>query len=143
VVASAKRKKKGRKSFVFKKGELRKKGEMFFSMLRCVRKEGKVFFLLRLKKENFVHIKALLIRQWKDKSMLQVYSYLISKELQLRRHFLIISFGFVILHELNCCKSKSSLKEKVSTRYDFLLVQDDSELRLQPFLVHLLSISFL
>ena len=33
--------------------------EMLFSMLRCVRKEGKVFFRLRLKKDNFVHNKAL------------------------------------------------------------------------------------
>ena len=67
MVASAKReKRKGKKSFVHK--EERK---MLFSMLRCVRKEGKVFFRLRLKKENFVHIKALLIHQWKDKDILQ------------------------------------------------------------------------
>jgi len=51
VVASAKRKKKEkRKSFVFKKESFEKR-EMFFSMLRCVRKEGKVFFRLRRKKK--------------------------------------------------------------------------------------------
>jgi hypothetical protein len=39
------------------------KRKMLFSMLRCVRKEGKVFFRLRLKKGNFVHIKAFHIHQ--------------------------------------------------------------------------------
>jgi hypothetical protein len=39
MVASAKReKRKGKKSFVYKKER-----KMLFSMLRCVRKEGKVF----------------------------------------------------------------------------------------------------
>ena len=45
MVASAKRgKRRGRKSFVHKKESFGKKGKMLFSMLRCVRKEGKVFF---------------------------------------------------------------------------------------------------
>jgi len=51
MVASAKReKRKGKKSFVHK--EERK---MLFSMLRCVRKEGKVFFRLRLKRKFRPH----------------------------------------------------------------------------------------
>jgi hypothetical protein len=46
MVASAKReKRKGKKSYVHK--EERK---MLFSMLRCVRKEGKVFFRLSAQK---------------------------------------------------------------------------------------------
>jgi hypothetical protein len=46
MVASAKReKRKGKKSFVYK--EERK---MLFSMLHCVRKEGKVFFRLSAQK---------------------------------------------------------------------------------------------
>jgi len=54
MVASAKRgKRRGRKSFVHKKESFGKKGKMLFSMLRCVRKEGKVFFRRRLKKEKF------------------------------------------------------------------------------------------
>jgi hypothetical protein len=72
VVASAKRKKRGgRKSFVYKKESFGKKGNVvFYASLRTKRREG-VFFRLRLKKENFVHIKALLIHQWKDKDILQ------------------------------------------------------------------------
>jgi hypothetical protein len=35
--------------------------EMLLFMLRCVRKEGKVFFSLSAQKGNFVHIKAPLI----------------------------------------------------------------------------------
>jgi hypothetical protein len=60
MVASARREKKEekKKSFVHKE-----EGKMLFSMLRCVRKEGKVFFRLRLKKGNFVHIKAFLTQQ--------------------------------------------------------------------------------
>jgi hypothetical protein len=54
MVASAKRgKRRGRKSFVHKKESFAKKGKMLFPMLRCVRKEGKVFFRRRLKKEKF------------------------------------------------------------------------------------------
>jgi hypothetical protein len=58
VVASAKKK---RLSFVLcrvRKEELRKKGKAVFFMLRCVRKEGKVFFSPSAQKDNFVHIKA-------------------------------------------------------------------------------------
>jgi hypothetical protein len=70
MVASAKReKRRGRKSFVHKKERASEKGKMLFSMLRCVRKEGKVFFRRRLKKENFVHIKAFPIHQWEGKDI--------------------------------------------------------------------------
>jgi hypothetical protein len=56
MVASAKREKKaGEKEFRVQKGELRKKGKMLFSMLCCVRKEGKVFFRLRLKRKFRPH----------------------------------------------------------------------------------------
>jgi Mn2+/Fe2+ NRAMP family transporter len=34
--------------------------------------------------------------------------------------FVIPLFSFVILYILMCCKENSSLKEKVSTRYDFV-----------------------
>jgi hypothetical protein len=34
--------------------------------------------------------------------------------------FVIMLFSFVILYILKCCKENSSLKEKVSTRYDFV-----------------------
>jgi hypothetical protein len=61
VVASAKRKKKEEKERAScTKRRVSEEREMLFFMLRCVRKEGKVFFRLWLKKENFVHIKALL-----------------------------------------------------------------------------------
>ena len=73
MIASAGReKKKGKKELraqrrrenvVFYEGRASGKRKMLFSMLRCVRKEGKVFFRLRLKKGNFVHIKAFLIHQ--------------------------------------------------------------------------------
>jgi hypothetical protein len=62
MVASARReKRKGKKSFVHKEEgkmlfsmkESFGKRKMLFSMLRCVRKEGKVFFRLRLKKGKF------------------------------------------------------------------------------------------
>jgi hypothetical protein len=81
-----KKKKKKRKSFVFKKESFGKKGNvLFYASLRTKRREG--VFSPSAQKENFAHIKALLIRQWKDKSILQAYSYLISKELQLRAIF--------------------------------------------------------
>jgi hypothetical protein len=72
VVASAKKEKKGgRKSFVYEKESFGKKGSVvFYASLRTKRREG-VFFAFGSKKENFVHIKALLIHQWKDKSILQ------------------------------------------------------------------------
>jgi hypothetical protein len=72
VVASAKRKKKeGEERASCTKRRASEKRKMLFSMLRCVRKEGTVFFRLRLKKENFVHIKAFLIHQWQDKDISQ------------------------------------------------------------------------
>jgi hypothetical protein len=75
VVASAKRKKRGKKKerASCTKRRASERREMLFSMLRCVRKEGKVFFSpsAQKKKKNFVHIKALLIHQWKDKDILQ------------------------------------------------------------------------
>ena len=150
------KKKKRKKELRGQKESFGKKGNVvFYASLRTKRREG-VFtpsaqkkkisstskhFSQNSLKTSFSYIYKSYLKSFL--SLSTVYSYLISKELQLRRHFLIIGFGFVILHELNCCKSRSSLKEEVSTRYDFLLVQDDYELRLQPFLAHLLSISFL
>ena len=55
--------------FSMKESFGKKENVVFYASLRTKRREG--VFRLRLKKENFVHIKALLIRQWKDKSMLQ------------------------------------------------------------------------
>jgi hypothetical protein len=72
VVASAKRKKGGRKSFVYKKESFGKKGNVvFYASLRTKRREGVFSPSAQKKKENFVHIKALLIHQWKDKDILQ------------------------------------------------------------------------
>jgi hypothetical protein len=71
MLALAKRKKKRKKELRLQKGKASKKREMLFSMLRCARKEGKVFFAFGSKKENFVHIKAFLIHQWKGKDISQ------------------------------------------------------------------------
>ena len=81
MVASAKReKRKGKKELraqirrenvVFHEGELRKKGKCCFLCFVAYEKKGRCFFRLRLKKENFVHIKALLIHQWKGKDISQ------------------------------------------------------------------------
>jgi hypothetical protein len=51
MLALAKRKKK--EELRLQKGKASEKREMLFSMLRCARKEGKVFFRLRLKKGEF------------------------------------------------------------------------------------------
>jgi hypothetical protein len=54
VLASAKKKKKEEEERAsYTKRRASERGEMLFSMLSCVRKEGKVFFRLRLKKEKF------------------------------------------------------------------------------------------
>jgi len=54
MVVSAKRGKRSEeRASCTKKRASEKKGKMLFSMLRCVRKEGKVFFRRRLKKEKF------------------------------------------------------------------------------------------
>ena len=142
---------------------------MLFSMLRCVRKEGKVFFRLRLKKiisstsKHLSYINGRVRAYYKVwtkfiKNCLAIFTKVISKVSWVclqstptdlheasasASYSLSTSLGFVILHELSCWGSKPNLKEKVNTRYDFLLVQDDSELRLQPFLARLLSISSL
>ena len=105
MLALAKRKKRGRKSFVYKKEKLRKKGKCCFLCFVAHEKKGRCFFAFGSKKENFVHIKAFLIHQWKGKDISQginrIHSQklsqkflkycldycLIFKELQLRRHF--------------------------------------------------------
>jgi hypothetical protein len=63
MVASARREKR-KENVVFYEGELRRKEEnvVLYASLRTKRREG-VFFRLRLKKGNFVHIKAFLIHQ--------------------------------------------------------------------------------
>jgi hypothetical protein len=74
MVALAKRKKGGKKELRVQKGELRKEGKYCFLCFAAYEKKGRCFFRLQLKKkekENFVHIKALLIHQWKDKDILQ------------------------------------------------------------------------
>jgi hypothetical protein len=57
VVSAKRRKGRGRKSFVYKK-------ESF----AAYEKKGRCFFAFG-SKENFVHIKAFLIHQWKDKDI--------------------------------------------------------------------------
>ena len=110
MVASAKRgKRRGRKSFVYKKESFGKKENIVF-MLCGVRKEGKVFFRLRLKKKisstskhfsyingririyNKVSTKVIskvLVTKVISKvpQVLSTVYHLISKELRLRRHF--------------------------------------------------------
>jgi hypothetical protein len=114
MIASAKRKKGGKKELRVQKGELQKGGKCCFLCFAVYEKKGRCFFSPSAqKRKNFVHIKAFLIHQWKDKDISQgmnrihqrqilvtftkviskvsqvlstVY-YLISKELQLRRHF--------------------------------------------------------
>jgi hypothetical protein len=71
VIASAKKKKKGRKSFVYKKESFGKKGNVAFYASLCAKRREGVFSPSAQKKENFVHNKALLMHQWKDKDILQ------------------------------------------------------------------------
>ena len=78
MVASARReKRKGKKSFVHKeegkmlfsmKEELREKGKCCFLCFVAYEKKGRCFFAFG-SKENFVHIKAFIIHQWKDKDI--------------------------------------------------------------------------
>jgi hypothetical protein len=68
VVASAKRKKKGKKELRVQKGELREKGKCCFLCFAAYEKKGRCFFAFG-SKENFVHIKAFLIHQWKVKGI--------------------------------------------------------------------------
>jgi hypothetical protein len=69
MVASAKRgKRRGRKSFVHKKESFGKKEKCCFLCFAMYEKKGRCFFALG-SKENFVHTKAFLIHQWKDKDM--------------------------------------------------------------------------
>jgi hypothetical protein len=53
MLALAKRKKKEEERASCTKRRASERGEMLFSVLRCVRKEGEVFFRLRLKKGKF------------------------------------------------------------------------------------------
>jgi hypothetical protein len=69
MVASAKRgKRRGRKSFVYKKGSFGKKEKCCFLCFAAYKKKGRCFFAFG-SKENFVHIKAFLVHQWKDKDI--------------------------------------------------------------------------
>jgi hypothetical protein len=69
MVASAKRgKRRGRKSFVYKKESFRKKEKCCFLCFATYEKKGRCFFAFG-SKENFVHTKAFLIHQWKDKDI--------------------------------------------------------------------------
>jgi hypothetical protein len=57
---------------VYKKESFGKEGNVvFYASLRTKRREGVFSPSAQKKKENFVHIKALLIHQWKDKDILQ------------------------------------------------------------------------
>jgi hypothetical protein len=58
VVASAKKEKNCLLYFVVYEKKSFGKKEKLFIMLRCVRKEGKVFFSPSAQKDNFVHNKA-------------------------------------------------------------------------------------
>jgi hypothetical protein len=67
MVASVKRRKRrGRKSFVYKKESFEKK--CCFLCFAAYEKKGRCFFAFG-SKENFVHIKAFPIHQWKDKDI--------------------------------------------------------------------------
>jgi hypothetical protein len=71
MLALAKRKKKRKKELRVQKEELRKEGKCCFLCFAAYEKKGRCFFAFGSKKENFVHIKALLIHQWKGKDISQ------------------------------------------------------------------------
>jgi hypothetical protein len=135
-------------------------------MLRCVRKEGKMFFAFGSKNASFIHsklnqckykccshrstsyidgkVKNILQgmdKVYRVKSNSQVtifFTKVITRILSLfhsylfKLHHCLLSFGFalfsfvnlllsfVILYIFKYCKNYSSLKGKVSTRYDFV-----------------------
>jgi hypothetical protein len=96
VVASAKRKKGGRKSFVYKKESFGKKENVVFYASLCTKRREGVFSPSAQKRQVLVTFTKVIS---KVSQVLSTVYYLISKELQLRRYFLITGFSFVILHE--------------------------------------------